>query len=90
MYSFRMVDHGQGLALAEGAWRDLEAGSGPGTSGFVYSVGYDGEKLMLRFYETGSDDLVVLTITPSAAKDWRGELWRRGAVTKVRFRKDAA
>jgi hypothetical protein len=90
LYSFRMVDQGQGMGLAQGAWRDLAAGEGPFTSGFVDSVGYDGGKLMLRFYESGPDDLVVLTLTPSSAGVWPGELWRHGAVTKVSFKRDAA
>ena len=70
MYSFRMVDQGQGMGVAQGAWRDMQAGEGPATSGFVASVGYDGDKLMLRFYEAGPDDLIVLTVKPSSAKNW--------------------
>ena len=85
LYSFRMVDHGQGMASAEGAWRDLQPGAGPDASGFVDSIGYDGEKLMLRFHEAGPDDLVVVTLKPAGAKRWPGELWRHGAVAKVTF-----
>lgn len=88
MYSFRMVDQGQGMGLAQGAWRDLQAGEGPATSGFVASVGYDGDKLMLRFYEAGPDDLIVLTVKPSSGKDWPGEFWHNGAVAKVTFSRE--
>lgn len=88
LYSLRMVDHGRGMSLAEGAWRDLATPPGPSAAGFVESIGWDGSKLMLRFYESGPDDLVVLTLAPSAADAWSGELWRRGAVVKVSFRRD--
>lgn len=89
IYSFRFSDRGQGMSLAEGAWRDLQQGAGAGVaaSGFISSVGYDGEKLMLRFYEAGPEDLVVLTVKPANDGAWRGELWRKGAITKVLFAK---
>jgi hypothetical protein len=88
LYSIRMVDHGKGMSLAEGAWRDLGVQPGPAAVGFVESVGWDGRKLTLRFYESGPDDLVVLTLSPSAADAWSGELWRHGAIVKVVFRRD--
>jgi hypothetical protein len=88
IYAMRMVDHGQGPGAAEGAWRDLQAGPRLAGSGFISSIGYDGGKLMLRFYESGPDDLVVLTVTPSVAGAWTGELWRKGAVAKVTFSRD--
>ena len=85
IYRFRFSDRGFGLALAEGAWRDLRAPRG-GDSGFVSSVGYDGDRLMLRFYESGPDDLVVLNLRQNPNGAWMGELWRAGAVTQVTFR----
>ena len=90
LYSLRMVDHGQGMTQAEGAWRDLAAPPGPAATGFVDSIGYDGGKVMLRFHETGPDDLVVLTLTPTAASAWAGELWRRGRIVKVIVSRDQA
>jgi hypothetical protein len=88
LYSLRMVDHGQGMSLAEGAWRDLAAPAGPAAVGFVESVGYEGSELLLRFYETGPDDLVVLTLTPSTADAWTGELSRHGKIVRVIFRRE--
>jgi hypothetical protein len=82
IYSFRFADRGQGMSQAEGAWRDLQSEAGQ-ASGFISQVGYDGEKLMLRFYEAGPEDLVVLTLKPVGAGAWPGELWRKGAVTRV-------
>ena len=87
LYRFRFSDKGFGLTLAEGAWRDLRAAR-VGGSGFVSSVGYDGEKLMFRFYEAGPDDLVVVTVRQSSAGQWTGELWRGGAVTLVTFKRN--
>jgi hypothetical protein len=83
IYSFRMVDHGQGAAFAEGAWRDLRADAESAASGFLDSIGYDGEKLMLRFHEAGPDDLVVVTVRSSGARRWPGELWRHGEMARV-------
>ena len=85
IYRFRFADRGFGLALAEGAWRDLRAPRG-GDSGFVSSVAYDGDRLMLRFNESGADDLVVLNLRQNPDGAWTGELWRAGAVTPVTFR----
>jgi hypothetical protein len=87
LFSLRMVDHGQGVTLAEGAWLDLTAAPGPGAAGFVESIGYDGDRLMLRFHEA-DDDLVVLTIRPSGGASWSGDLLRRGTTAKVTLSRD--
>ncbi len=88
LYRFQFADRGQGLALAEGAWRDLDGGPRLEGSGFISQVGYDGDKLMLRFYETGPDDLVVVTLKPSPGAPWSGQIWRKGAVAPVQFKRD--
>jgi hypothetical protein len=87
IYSFRLIDHGQGMSLAEGAWRDLSL-KGASGSGVIASIGYDGDRLMLRFYESGPDDPVVITLRPSGGRDWPGELRRHGAVSKVTFSRE--
>jgi hypothetical protein len=87
IYRLRFADGGRGMTLAEGAWRDL-ALTGPAATGLVNSIGYDGEKLMMRFNEAGEDDPVVLSVRPAGARDWQGELWRHGTSVKVTFSRE--
>ncbi len=88
LYRFQFQGHGYGLIEAEGAWRDLEGGPRLKGSGFVEQVGYTGDQLTLRFYETGATDEVLVTMKPGANGVWTGELRRHGAVVQVSFRRD--
>ena len=89
LYRFQFIDRGQGLGLAEGAWRDLDGGAGLLGSGFVEQVGYSGDQLMLRFHETPAEnEVVVVTVKPAGAAAWTGQLYRHGAMTPVTFRRD--
>lgn len=88
LYRFQFADQGLGLGLAEGAWRDLNGGPRLEGSGFIELVGYDGDKLMLRFYESGPDDPVLVTVKPSATGAWSGQLQRKGSATPVSFKRD--
>ena len=87
IYRFRFANRGLGLTPAEGAWRDLE-GRGPGGSGFVASVAYDGDELMLRFNEAGPDDEVVVQVKPTHERRWPGRLWRHGVAVKVTLNRE--
>ena len=88
LYRFQFVGHGYGLSDAEGAWRDLGGGARLKGSGFVDQVGYAGEQLTLRFYETSASDEVLVTMKPGANGVWTGELRRGGAVIQVSFHRD--
>lgn len=81
LYRFQFVERSSGET--EGAWRDLNGGPGLQGSGVLSAVGHDGERLMLRFYEAGPDDPVVVTVKPDAAGAWSGELSRKGSTTPV-------
>ncbi len=81
LYRFQISDRGTG-GLAEGAWRDVRVKAFTEGSGTIDYVGVNAGELMLRFNEADANDLVVVTARPSGAS-WSGELWRKGAVTKV-------
>jgi hypothetical protein len=86
LYRFQFLDHGTGST--EGAWRDLNGGGGLKGSGVLSLVDYDGGRLVLRFYETGPEDPVVVTVAPSPTGAWNGELVRKGASTPVRLKRE--
>ena len=88
MYRFQFLDRGYGLSQAEGAWRDLDAGPRLRGSGFIDQVNYAKDQLILRFYETGVADEVLITVKPSGAGTWQGQLVRDGAFTDVVFKRD--
>ena len=87
LYRFQLVDNGQGVAQPEGAWRDLRAGTRATSAGFLTSVNFDGLQLMLRFYESGPDDLAVVVVRPVHGEGWTGQFWRAGASIPVTFRR---
>ncbi len=86
LYRFQLADNGQGGG-AEGAWRDLHVATPASSTGFIASVSFDGQQLMLRFYENGPDDLAVVSVKPGQAGSWSGQFWRRGVSTPVTFRR---
>jgi len=86
LYRFQLADNGQG-AGAEGAWRDLHVATPALSTGFIASVSFDGQQLMLRFYENGPDDLAVVSLKPGEGGAWAGQFWRRGVSTPVTFRR---
>ena len=88
MYRFQFLDRGYGFSQAEGAWRDLDGGARLQGSGFVDQVGYSAEQLVLRFYESGQSDEVLITVKPSRTGAWAGQLLRHGAWTQVVFTRD--
>ena len=88
MYRFQFLDRGYGFSQAEGAWRDLDGGPRRQGSGFVDQVNYAKDELILRFYETGVADEVLITVKPSPAGAWEGQLLRHGAFTQVVFKRD--
>jgi len=87
LYRFQFVGHG-GLEQADGAWRDLNGGARLAGSGFIDQVTFAGDRLMLRFYESGPADEVVVTVKSAGAAPWTGELRRHGAAVPVTFKKD--
>ena len=87
LYRFQFVGHG-GLEPADGAWRDLNGGARLAGSGVIDQVAFAGDRLMLRFYESGPADEVVVTVKPAGNAPWTGELRRHGATEPVTFRKD--
>ncbi len=87
LYRFQLVDNGQGVAPPEGAWRDLRAATRATNAGFLTSVNFDGLQLMLRFYESGPDDLAVVVVRPVHGEGWTGQFWRAGASIPVTFRR---
>lgn len=88
MYRFQFLDRGYGFSQAEGAWRDLDAGPRLRGSGFIDQVNYAKDKLILRFFEEGAADEVLITVTPSGTGMWQGQLLRNGAFTEVIFKRD--
>ncbi len=87
LYRFQFADRGLGFGLAQGAWRDLKSISTRTGSGFITSIAFDGTQLMLRFDETGPDDLVVVTVKPSGS-GWAGQLWRHGVSVPVTLQRN--
>jgi hypothetical protein len=85
LYRFQFVDRG---GETDGAWRDLNGGRGLEGSGVIAQIDYDGAKLMLRFYEAGPEDPVVVSVAAGAAGAWAGNLSRKGATTSVQLKRE--
>ena len=86
LYRFQLADSG-GQSPLEGAWLNLRAATRAASAGFINTVSFDGLQLMLRFNESGPDDLTVVVVAPGAGGAWTGHLWRRGVATDVTFRR---
>jgi hypothetical protein len=88
MYRFQFQDRGYGLSQAEGAWRDLDGGARLKGSGFINQINFANDGLILRFYEGGADDEVIVTVKAAKTGGWSGQLLRHGAFTQVVFTRD--
>ncbi len=88
LYRFQLADGGGQTASAlEGAWLNLRAATRAASAGFINTVSFDGLQLMLRFNESGPDDLTVVVVAPGVGGTWAGHVWRRGVATDVTFRR---
>ncbi len=85
LYRFQISDRGFG-GPAEGVWRDVRVKAFTDGAGIIDYVGVNAGELMVRFNQSDPADLVVVTARPAGAS-WSGDLWRKGAVTKVVLKK---
>ena len=75
VFSVLLSDPGRPDAEIEGAWRTL--GPTP-KSGFILSVGREGERLVVRWYDReGSGEPAVMRLVPAPGGGWRGALQSR-------------
>lgn len=73
-----LSDRGRADAEIEGAWRSLGARPGASRSGFLLSVGREGQTLVVRWYP--SDDtgnISVMRLKPSPDGRWSGSVTAR-------------
>jgi hypothetical protein len=86
LFAFLLVDPGYGYGV-EGAWRDLDAGSSIGRSGFIALIGREAAATTLRFLEPGASAPTVVTLEPGLDGSWRGQMVREGATAPVVMRR---
>lgn len=70
-----LADQGRADQEIEGAWRSLANRPGQGHSGFLLSVGREGQTLVVRWYP--SDDtgnITVMRLNPTSDGRWTGQV----------------
>lgn len=88
LYTLQIVDPAGGYGPVEGAWRDVRRPGSVGSTGLIESVDRAGQNIVVRF-NPKPDQTSVLTLTPTGATLWSGNLYEAGANQTVIAEREA-
>lgn len=88
LYALQMVDPAGGYGPLEGAWRDVRRAGAVGSTGLIESVERSGSDLVVRFSPKVGQS-TVLTLRPTGATRWSGDLVEAGTARTVMAEREA-